>query len=54
LYLGKIIIITPTLGLTQPLIHWVPGDVYLGIKWPVREAGHSPPSSSTLQYVFMA
>jgi hypothetical protein len=52
------------LGPTQPPIQWVPGALSLGVKRPVREADHSPPSSaevknawsytSTPQYVFMA
>jgi hypothetical protein len=33
------------LGLTQPPIQWVPGTLSLGVKWPGREADHSPPSS---------
>jgi hypothetical protein len=53
-----------TLGPTQPPIQWVPGALSLGVKRPVLEADHSPPSSaeiktawrytSTPQYVFMA
>jgi hypothetical protein len=52
------------MGPTQPTIQWVSGTLSLGVKWPVREAEHSPPSSaqvknswsyaSTPQYVFMA
>jgi hypothetical protein len=52
------------LGPTQPPIQWVPGALFLGLKRPVREADHSPPSSVevknawsytfTPQYVFMA
>jgi hypothetical protein len=51
------------LGPTHPPIQWVPGALSLGVKWPGREAGHSPPSSaevknawsytSTPQYAFM-
>jgi hypothetical protein len=51
------------LGPNQPPIQWVPGALSLGIKWPGREADHSPPSSaevknswtytSTPQYAFM-
>jgi hypothetical protein len=54
----------PALGHTQPLIHWVPGALSLGVKRPGREVGYSPLSSaevkntwsytSTPQYVFMA
>jgi hypothetical protein len=32
------------LGPTQPAIQWVGG-----IKWPVREADHSPPSSAEIK-----
>jgi hypothetical protein len=54
----------PALGPTQPPIQWVPGSVSLGIKWPRREADHSPQCSadvknawnytSSLQYAFMS
>jgi hypothetical protein len=30
-------------------IQWVPGTLSLGIKWPGREAGHSPPSSAKVK-----
>jgi hypothetical protein len=53
----------PTLGSTQPPIHWVPGALSPGVKRPEREADHSPPASaevkktliytSTLPYAFM-
>jgi hypothetical protein len=33
------------LGPTQPPIQWVPGALSLGVKRPVREADHSPPSN---------
>jgi len=33
------------LGPTQPPIQWVPGYISLGVKWPMREADHSPASS---------
>jgi hypothetical protein len=50
------------LGITQPLIQWVPGALLLGVKRQDREADHSPPSSSeewwsctsTPPYAFMA
>jgi hypothetical protein len=52
------------LGSTQPPIQWVPGTISLGLKRPVREADHSPPTSaevkkmwiytSTPPYAFMA
>jgi hypothetical protein len=34
---------------TQPPIQWVLGAVSLGVKRPVREAGHSPPSSAEVK-----
>jgi hypothetical protein len=36
----------PALGPTQPPIQWVPWALSLGLKWPEREADHSPPSSA--------
>jgi len=54
----------PALGITLPLIQWVPGALSPGIKLPMREANHSPPSSAkaknewsytfTPPYIFMA
>jgi hypothetical protein len=51
------------LGPTQPPIQWVPGAISPGVKWPEREANHSPPTSaevkkmriytSTPSYAFM-
>jgi hypothetical protein len=38
------------LGLTQSPIQWVPGALFLGVKWLGCEADHSPPLP---QYVFM-
>jgi hypothetical protein len=32
--------------LTEPPMQWVPGALSLGVKWPGREANHSPPSSA--------
>jgi len=53
----------PSLGPTQPHIHWVLGALSLGLR-PGHEADHLPPSSAeiknacnytpTPQYVFMA
>jgi hypothetical protein len=34
------------LGSTQPSIQWVPGVLSPGVKRPVREADHSPPTSA--------
>jgi hypothetical protein len=39
----------PALGPTQPPIQWVPGALSLGVKWPGREADHSPPSSAEVK-----
>jgi hypothetical protein len=38
-----------TLGPTQPPIQWVPGALSLGVKWQVRKADHSPPSSAEVK-----
>jgi hypothetical protein len=37
------------LGPTQPPIQWVPGALSLGVKWPGREADHSPPSNAEVK-----
>jgi hypothetical protein len=37
------------LGPTQPPIQWVAGALSLGLKWPGREADHSPPSSAEVK-----
>jgi hypothetical protein len=37
------------LGPTQRTIQWVPGTLTLGVKWPGREADHSPPSSAEVK-----
>jgi hypothetical protein len=37
------------LGPTQPPNQWVPETLPLGVKWPGREAGHSPPSSTEVK-----
>jgi hypothetical protein len=34
---------------TQPPIQWVPGDLSLGLKRPVRESDHSLPSSAEVK-----
>jgi hypothetical protein len=39
------------LGQTQPPIQRVPGALSLGVKWPGREADHSPPSSAEVECV---
>jgi hypothetical protein len=36
-------------GPTQSPIQWVPGALFLGVKWPGREADHSPPSSAEVK-----
>jgi hypothetical protein len=46
--LGIFLLTTATrtaLGPAQPPIQWVLGALSLGVKRPVREADHSPPSS---------
>jgi hypothetical protein len=37
------------LGPTQPLIRRVTGAVSLGVKWPGREADHSPSSTAEVE-----
>jgi hypothetical protein len=37
------------LGPTQPPIQRVPGPLSPGVKMPVREADHSPPSSAEVK-----
>jgi hypothetical protein len=37
------------LGPTQAPIQWVPGALSLEVKWPGREADHSPPSSAEVK-----
>jgi hypothetical protein len=37
------------LGSTQPPIQWIPGALFAGIKRPVREADHSPPTSAEVE-----
>jgi hypothetical protein len=54
----------PVLGLSQPPIQWVTGTLSWRVKWPGREADHSPPTcaevkkmwicTSTPPYSFMA
>jgi hypothetical protein len=39
----------PALRSTQPPIQWVSEDLFLGVKWPGREADHSPPSSDEVK-----
>jgi hypothetical protein len=39
----------PALGSTQPPTQWVLGPLSLGVKWPGREANHSPPSSAEVK-----
>jgi hypothetical protein len=36
-------------GVHQPPIQWVPGALSLGVKRPLHEADHSPPSSSEVK-----
>jgi hypothetical protein len=37
------------LGLTYPPIRWILGTSCPGIKWPERQANHSPPSSAQVK-----
>jgi hypothetical protein len=37
------------LGPTQPPIQWVPAALSHGVKWPGREADHSPPLSTEVK-----
>jgi hypothetical protein len=37
------------LGPTQPPIQWLPRVLYLGVKWPGREAVQSPPSGAEVK-----
>jgi hypothetical protein len=39
----------PALGPTQPPIQWLPEAVFLKVKWPGREADHSPLSSAEVK-----
>jgi hypothetical protein len=39
----------PALGPTQLPIQWLPGAVSVGVKRPVRDADHSPPSSAEVK-----
>jgi hypothetical protein len=34
---------------TQPPIQWIPGALFLGVKWQRREADHSPPSNTEVK-----
>jgi hypothetical protein len=37
------------LGPTQPPVHWVPADFFLGVNQPRREADQTPPSSDEVR-----
>jgi hypothetical protein len=39
----------PALRPTQPPIQWVPGTLSPELKWPGREADHSPPTNAEVQ-----
>jgi hypothetical protein len=43
----------PALGATQPPIQWVPGALSPGVKQPVREADHSPPTSAVVKKMWI-
>jgi hypothetical protein len=34
---------------SRPPIQWVPGALSQEVKWPGREAGHSPPASAEVK-----
>jgi hypothetical protein len=42
----------PVLGPTQPPIQWIPGVLSPGVKWPGREADHSPPTSAEVKKTY--
>jgi hypothetical protein len=42
----------PILEPTQPPIQWIQGALFASVKWPRREADHSPPSSSDVNNVW--
>jgi hypothetical protein len=43
----------PAVGSTQPLIQWVSGAIYLGVKRSGREADHSPPTSAKVKKIWI-
>jgi hypothetical protein len=50
---GKVFIFStasrPVLGPTQPPILWAQAALSPGVKWPDREADHSPPSNAEVK-----
>jgi hypothetical protein len=44
---------SPALVSTQPPIQWVPGVPSPGVKWPVREVDHSPPTSAEVKKMWI-
>jgi hypothetical protein len=38
---------------TQPPTEWVPGTLSPGVKWPGREADHSPPTSAKVKKIWI-
>jgi hypothetical protein len=40
---------TPTTGLTQRPLQWLPGTISPEVKRPGRESDHSPPSSAVIK-----
>jgi len=44
--------VRPVLEPTQRPVQWVPGAFTPGVKWPGREAHHSPPSSAEVRNVW--
>jgi hypothetical protein len=43
----------PAQGSTQPLIQWVQGALFPEVKWPEREADHSPPTSTEVKKMWI-
>jgi hypothetical protein len=40
---------SPTLGPTQSSVQWVLPALFLGLRWPEHEAGHSPTCSAEVR-----
>jgi hypothetical protein len=43
----------PALGPIQSPMHWVTGALSSGVKWPGREADHSPPTSAEVKKIWI-
>jgi len=42
-----------SVGTVQPLVQWILGVLHLGLKWPVKEADHSPLSGTKTNNAFI-